>query len=77
MPRMGRVIDLFYAVPSRANFLTTVAFSKRLWDYSEQRTKGRRTFTGHFWKVAKAQKWYYRCLGCMWSQESVQRWSQI
>jgi len=26
------VIDLFEATPSRANFLTAVAFSKRVWD---------------------------------------------
>jgi len=26
------VIDIFEATPSRANFLTAVAFSKRVWD---------------------------------------------
>jgi len=26
------VIDLFDATPSRANFLTAVGFSKRVWD---------------------------------------------
>jgi len=26
------VIDLFEATPSRANFITAVAFSKRVWD---------------------------------------------
>ena len=28
----NRVIDIFDATPSRANFLTTLAFSKTVWD---------------------------------------------
>jgi len=39
--RIAWVIDLFEAKPSRANFLTAVAFSKRVWDQSEQRKKER------------------------------------
>jgi len=31
-------------MPSRANFLTSVAFSKRVWDQSEQRAKERSVF---------------------------------
>jgi len=36
------VIDLFETTPLRANFLTVVAFSKRVWDQSEQITSERR-----------------------------------
>jgi len=38
---LAQVTDFFHATRSCAIFLTVVAFSKRVWDYSEQRTKER------------------------------------